>query len=199
AVIDERFNGGGLLAEYIIDYLRRPLMNYISSRDGQDQVFPATAIYGPKVMIINQMAGSGGDAMPYYFRQQKVGKLIGKRTWGGLVGIGGYPTPPHGGEGAPPPTAHLVPAREGGGGERRGRPRHRRGNGPGRLAGGPRPATGEGSCRGPGGVKEAKRPQAEAAGVSELSPEEGFGKRAAGEEVTDRRATSGSCRSGWRS
>jgi tricorn protease len=92
AVIDERFNGGGLLAEYIIDYLRRPLMNYISTRDGQDQIFPATTIYGPKVMIINQMAGSGGDAMPYYFRQQKVGRLIGKRTWGGLVGIGGYPT-----------------------------------------------------------------------------------------------------------
>jgi tricorn protease len=91
AVIDERFNGGGLLAEYIIDYLRRPLMNYISTRDGQDRVFPSTTIYGPKVMIINQLAGSGGDAMPYYFRQQKVGKLIGKRTWGGLVGIGGYP------------------------------------------------------------------------------------------------------------
>jgi tricorn protease len=91
AVIDERFNGGGLLAEYVIDYLRRPLMSYISTRDGQDQLFPATAIYGPKVMIINQLAGSGGDAMPYYFRQQKVGPLVGKRTWGGLVGIGGYP------------------------------------------------------------------------------------------------------------
>jgi tricorn protease len=91
AVIDERFNGGGLLAEYIIHYLHRPLMNYISTRDGEDQVFPATTIYGPKVMIVNQLAGSGGDAMPYYFRQQKVGKLVGKRTWGGLVGIGGYP------------------------------------------------------------------------------------------------------------
>src|SRR5262249_57325752 len=118
AVIDERFNGGGLLAEYIIDYLRRPLMNYISSRDGQDQVFPATAIYGPKVMIINQMAGSGGDAMPYYFRQQKVGKLIGKRTWGGLVGIGGHPTPPHGGPGAAPAMADRVPAVGLGGGRR---------------------------------------------------------------------------------
>jgi tricorn protease len=91
AVIDERFNSGGRLAEYIIDYLRRPLMSHISTRDGQDQLFPATAIYGPKVMIINQMAGSGGDAMPYYFRQQKVGPLIGKRTWGGLVGTGDYP------------------------------------------------------------------------------------------------------------
>ncbi len=92
AVIDERFNSGGMAPEYIIHYLRRPLMNYISTREGQDQLFPATAIYGPKVMIINQMAGSGGDAMPYYFRQQKVGPLIGKRTWGGLVGTGEYPT-----------------------------------------------------------------------------------------------------------
>jgi tricorn protease len=91
AVIDERFNSGGRLAEYIIDYLRRPLMCYVSTRDGQDQLFPATAIYGPKVMIINQMAGSGGDAMPYFFRHQKVGPLIGKRTWGGLVGTGDYP------------------------------------------------------------------------------------------------------------
>src|SRR5262249_8289275 len=83
AVTAERFAGGGRLAEYITAPRRRTLMNSISSGDGQDQVFPATAIYGPKVMIINQMAGSGGDAMPYYFRQQKVGKLIGKRTWGG--------------------------------------------------------------------------------------------------------------------
>jgi tricorn protease len=42
-------------------------------------------------MIINQFAGSGGDAMPWYFRKMKVGPLVGVRTWGGLVGIGGYP------------------------------------------------------------------------------------------------------------
>jgi tricorn protease len=110
AVIDERFNGGGKLAEYIIDYLRRPLMNYISTRDGQDQMFPATTIYGPKVMIINQLAGSGGDAMPYYFRQQKVGPLIGKRTWGGLVGIGGYPTLLDGGVVTAPHLAIWFPS-----------------------------------------------------------------------------------------
>jgi tricorn protease len=92
AVIDERFNGGGLLANHVIDYLRRPLMNYISAREGADQTMPQGAIFGPKVMIINEMAGSGGDAMPYYFRQAKIGKLVGTRTWGGLVGIGGYPS-----------------------------------------------------------------------------------------------------------
>jgi tricorn protease len=110
AVIDERFNGGGLLAEYIIDYLRRPLLNYISTRDGQDRVFPSTTIYGPKVMIINQLAGSGGDAMPYYFRQQRVGKLIGKRTWGGLVGIGGYPELIDGGAVTAPHLAIWFPS-----------------------------------------------------------------------------------------
>jgi tricorn protease len=110
AVIDERFNGGGLLAEYVIHYLHRPLMSYISTRNGQDQVFPATTIYGPKVMIINEKAGSGGDAMPYYFRQQKVGKLVGKRTWGGLVGIGGYPTLLDGGMVTAPHLALWFPS-----------------------------------------------------------------------------------------
>jgi tricorn protease len=91
AIIDERFNNGGQLADYIVDYLRRPLLNYLSTRDGEVQAFPATAIYGPKVMIINQLAASGGDALAYYFRQLKIGKLIGKRTWGSLMGIDGYP------------------------------------------------------------------------------------------------------------
>ncbi len=91
AIVDERFNRGGKAADYIIDYLNRPLMNYWSSRDGQDYTTPATAIFGPKTMIVNEYAGSGGDAMPWYFRKAGLGKLIGKRTWGGLVGIGGYP------------------------------------------------------------------------------------------------------------
>jgi len=53
---------------------------------------PVGAIFGPKVMLINQNSGSGGDAMPWYFRKAGLGKLVGTRTWGGLVGIGGYPT-----------------------------------------------------------------------------------------------------------
>lgn len=91
AIIDERFNEGGQLADYIIDHLSRPLMSKVVAREGHDWSSPSEAIYGPKVMIINEMAGSGGDALPWYFRKAGIGPLIGKRTWGGLVGIGGYP------------------------------------------------------------------------------------------------------------
>ncbi|HEY2783571.1 MAG TPA: PDZ domain-containing protein [Fimbriiglobus sp.] len=91
AIVDERFNGGGLLADHVIDYLRQPIRNYATTREGADQAFPTSAIPGPKVMLINEMAGSGGDYLPYTFRQSKLGPLIGKRTWGGLVGISGYP------------------------------------------------------------------------------------------------------------
>jgi tricorn protease len=91
AVIDERFNGGGALADYIVEYLSRPLLNYISFRDGRDIPTPLGAIYGPKAMIINELAGSGGDALPWYFRKMKIGPLVGKRTWGGLVAS--FPAP----------------------------------------------------------------------------------------------------------
>jgi tricorn protease len=90
-IIDERFNGGGLLADYVIDYLRRPIMNYLMTREGEDISMPLGANPGPKVMIINQFAGSGGDALPWYFRKAGIGKLVGKRTWGGLVGWAGSP------------------------------------------------------------------------------------------------------------
>jgi tricorn protease len=86
AIIDERFNGGGSAADYFVDLMARPLMNYWATRDGQEFTTPTAQIFGPKVMIINEWAGSGGDALPYYFRFQKVGPLVGKRTWGGLVG-----------------------------------------------------------------------------------------------------------------
>jgi tricorn protease len=85
-IIDERFNGGGALATDIVEYLKRRLMSVVSTRDGADEMQPQGAIFGPKVMIVNEFAGSGGDAMPWYFRRAGVGKLIGKRTWGGLVG-----------------------------------------------------------------------------------------------------------------
>jgi tricorn protease len=91
AILDERFNHGGQIADYIIDYLKREPMDMITSREGQRAYDPAMAIYGPKVMIINQFAGSGGDAMPWLFRRSHIGTLVGVRTWGGLVGIGGYP------------------------------------------------------------------------------------------------------------
>jgi tricorn protease len=85
ALIDERFNGGGALADYVVDFLRRPLLNFIEAREGEPDVMPFGAIFGPKAMLTNEYAGSGGDAMPYYFRKMQVGPLIGKRTWGGLV------------------------------------------------------------------------------------------------------------------
>ena len=90
-IVDERFNEGGQLADYIIDYLRRPITSKVVTREGHDWSSPTEAIYGPKVMIINEMSGSGGDALPWYFRKAGLGPLIGKKTWGGLVGIGGYP------------------------------------------------------------------------------------------------------------
>ena len=91
AIIDDRFNHGGHLATDIVEYLKRPLMSMITTRDGADWAQPQGAIFGPKVMIINEFAGSGGDALPWYFRRAGVGKLVGKRTWGGLVGMSGVP------------------------------------------------------------------------------------------------------------
>jgi tricorn protease len=92
AVIDERFNGGGLLADYVVEYLNRQQLAKIAFRDGKDWNVPAGAIYGPKVMLINELAGSGGDAMPWFFKKLNVGPLVGKRTWGGLVAAFGIPT-----------------------------------------------------------------------------------------------------------
>lgn len=89
AVVDERFNGGGSNTDYILDYLKRTLMNYRTTRDGEDMTTPVSLIQGPKAMIINEYAGSGGDAMPWHFRQAKIGVLVGERTWGGLVGFSG--------------------------------------------------------------------------------------------------------------
>lgn len=87
AVIDERYNGGGSAADYIIDVLQRDFDGYFNNVAGDRFPFtsPAAGIWGPKVMIINEMAGSGGDLMPYMFRRRKIGLLVGKRTWGGLV------------------------------------------------------------------------------------------------------------------
>jgi tricorn protease len=91
AVIDERFNGGGDVADYIIENLSRPLMSLWATREGADFSTPQNQIFGPKAMIINEYAGSGGDALPWMFRERHVGTLVGKRTWGGLVGIFNFP------------------------------------------------------------------------------------------------------------
>ena len=87
AVIDERYNGGGQAADYIIDVLQRDFDGYFNNVAGDRMPFtsPAAGIWGPKVMIVNEMAGSGGDLMPWMFKNRKLGTLVGKRTWGGLV------------------------------------------------------------------------------------------------------------------
>jgi tricorn protease len=86
AVIDERFNGGGLLDDYMVDLMTRSLRAGLTNEvpNGKPMRLPA-GILGPKVLLINELAGSGGDFFPWVFRQQNAGKLIGMTTWGGLV------------------------------------------------------------------------------------------------------------------
>jgi tricorn protease len=90
-IIDERFNSGGQIPDRFIELLDRPRRNYWGVRDGKDWPWPPYAHYGPKVMLINGWSGSGGDCFPYYFKQSKLGPLIGTRTWGGLIGMTGAP------------------------------------------------------------------------------------------------------------
>jgi tricorn protease len=86
-VVDERYNSGGSAADYIIDLLGRDFDGYFNNPVGERYPYtsPANGIWGPKVMLVNEMAGSGGDLMPYMFQYRKIGPLVGKRTWGGLV------------------------------------------------------------------------------------------------------------------
>lgn len=92
-VLDERYNGGGSIADYIIDMLGRTYDGYFNNPVGDRYPFtsPSNGIWGPKVMIINEMAGSGGDLMPYMFKYRKLGSLVGTRTWGGLVATSDTP------------------------------------------------------------------------------------------------------------
>jgi len=90
-IIDERWNGGGQIPTRFIELLNRPATNYWATRGKQDIHWPPDSHQGPKCMLINEDAGSGGDAFPAYFRRAGIGKLIGRRTWGGLVGISGNP------------------------------------------------------------------------------------------------------------
>lgn len=90
-LLDERNNGGGSVADYVIDLLSRELISGWSIRDGRSFTTPGNGIFGPKAMIINENAGSGGDMMPYMFRFKGLGKLVGRTTMGILVGISGYP------------------------------------------------------------------------------------------------------------
>lgn len=111
-VLDERFNGGGMVADYVIDLLNRPVLSYWATRAGRDFATPNASIPGPKVMIINELAGSGGDALPLFFRRRGLGKLVGKRTWGGLIGIYDYPVLIDGGFFSSPRMAIYSPQGE---------------------------------------------------------------------------------------
>jgi tricorn protease len=91
-IIDERWNGGGQIPNRFIELLSRKQLNAWAKRDGKDWQWPMDAHFGPKCMLVNGLAGSGGDCFPWYFQHLKIGKVIGKRTWGGLVGISGNPS-----------------------------------------------------------------------------------------------------------
>jgi tricorn protease len=109
AVIDERFNSGGSMADYVIEDLKRPLLSLWHTRRGEDFTTPQNQIFGPKALIINELCASGGDALPWMFRQQRVGPIIGKRTWGGLVGIFNIPSLMDGGFVTSPNLAFYTP------------------------------------------------------------------------------------------
>ncbi|MDZ7374470.1 MAG: PDZ domain-containing protein [candidate division KSB1 bacterium] len=90
-IIDVRYNGGGFIPDRMIELLDRPLLNYWVVRGLEPWQTPAVSHQGPKVCLINGYSSSGGDAFPYYFRKRGLGKLIGTRTWGGLIGLSGNP------------------------------------------------------------------------------------------------------------
>jgi tricorn protease len=90
-IVDERYNGGGLVADYYIDILRRPFVARWVMRYGEPHVTPRGAIFGPKAMLADETAGSGGDLLPWMFQRFELGPVIGKTTWGGLVGTLGFP------------------------------------------------------------------------------------------------------------
>ena len=109
AIIDERFNAGGQVADYFIEVMKRQIESYWLPRYGLIEHTPNAGIYGPKVMIANEYSGSGGDALPWLFKEAKLGPLVGKRTWGGLVGIGPIPVLMDGGRVTSPSVAFFSP------------------------------------------------------------------------------------------
>ncbi len=112
AIIDERFNGGGQVANYFIEVMSRQINSYWTPRYGVIEHSPNAGIYGPKVMLANEFSGSGGDYLPWLFKQAKLGPLVGKRTWGGLVGIGPTPVLMDGGDVTAPSVAFFSPKGE---------------------------------------------------------------------------------------
>lgn len=90
-IIDDRYNGGGFIPDRLVELLARTPLNYWKQRGLEPNATPFLSHKGPKAILINGLSSSGGDALPYYFRKLGLGKLIGTRTWGGLIGISGNP------------------------------------------------------------------------------------------------------------
>ncbi len=96
-IVDDRYNGGGFIPDRMIEYLARRPLAWWERRDIAPILTPGFAHAGPKAMLINGYASSGGDALPYFFREEKLGPLVGTRTWGGLIGLSGNPALEDGG------------------------------------------------------------------------------------------------------
>jgi len=116
-IVDERFNRGGAIPSFYTEKLARSTFAYVAPREGKNVAFPLLGVNGPKVMLINESAGSGGDLFPWLFKQQDIGPLVGSRTWGGLVGFniprvplidGGIVTAPEFGLWAPEPQPNWI-------------------------------------------------------------------------------------------
>lgn len=96
-IIDDRYNGGGFIPDRMIELVSRKPLNYWKRRGLDPQATPLLSHDGPKAMLTNGLSSSGGDAFPYYFKKLGLGKVIGTRTWGGLIGISGNPSLADGG------------------------------------------------------------------------------------------------------
>lgn len=89
-IIDERHNGGGYIADFLVREMMKDIVAFSRTRHGEDFTIPPMGVYGPKVMLANEMAGSGGDILPWLFKHHKVGPVIGKRTWGAMISNYGF-------------------------------------------------------------------------------------------------------------
>lgn len=113
-IVDERYNHGGWSPDFYTEKLGRRLLLALAPREGKEFV-PQAAFFGPKIMLVNERAGSGGDLFPYYFKKEKIGPLVGTRTWGGVVGMGGLPPMMDGSVVTAPGWAWWEPNPKGGG------------------------------------------------------------------------------------
>ena len=90
-LIDDRYNGGGFIPDRMIEYFSRKTLAFWARRGLESERVPGFAHNGPKAMLVNGYSASGGDALPYFFRVNALGPIIGTRTWGGLIGLSGNP------------------------------------------------------------------------------------------------------------